>query len=36
LNQAVLATLAAAPRDLIEWPGKGRDEALYALRDRIG
>jgi hypothetical protein len=31
LNQIVLATLREQPRDLIDWPGKGFDAALYGL-----
>ncbi len=31
LDHLVVAALAARPRDLVEWPGKGRDGALYEL-----
>lgn len=31
LNQLVLELLRRAPRDLIDWPGKGRDASLYGL-----
>jgi hypothetical protein len=31
LDHLVLRALRAAPRDLIEWPGKGRDAPLYDL-----
>lgn len=31
INAVVLATLTRRPRDLIDWPGKGRDGSLYEL-----
>ncbi|HZO13899.1 MAG TPA: hypothetical protein VFB62_11595 [Polyangiaceae bacterium] len=31
LNELVLAVLRDHPRDLIDWPGKGKDAALYRL-----
>jgi creatinine amidohydrolase len=31
LNALMLALLERAPRDLIDWPGKGRDAGLYGL-----
>jgi hypothetical protein len=34
LNALVIATLARRPRDLIDWPGKGRDGSLYDLAGR--
>lgn len=30
-SRLVTATLAARPRDLVDWPGRGRDHALYDL-----
>lgn len=34
LDAALLATLASEPRDLFDWPGRGRDAPLYDLGDR--
>jgi hypothetical protein len=31
VNELIIATLGDAPRDLIHWPGKGRDGSLYEL-----
>jgi len=31
LDHLIVAALRAAPRDLANWPGKGRDEPLYGL-----
>jgi hypothetical protein len=31
LDWVLLSALRAAPRDLVDWPGKGRDAALYEL-----
>jgi hypothetical protein len=35
LNQLVIATLRERPRDLVDWPGKGADHALYMLDEPI-
>lgn len=34
LDAALLATLASKPRDLFDWPGRGRDAPLYDLGGR--
>ncbi len=36
LNQLVLRTLSHEPRDLVDWPGKGADHALYMLDEPVG
>ena len=34
LDAALLATLVSKPRDLFDWPGRGRDAPLYDLGSR--
>jgi len=35
LDHVVLGALRARPRDLVEWPGKGRDAPLYDVGGRL-
>ncbi|HHH28116.1 MAG TPA: hypothetical protein ENK57_07195 [Polyangiaceae bacterium] len=35
LNTLVMRQLERSPRDLVQWPGKGRDQALYAIEQPL-